>query len=540
MRRIVIRFRLWTLALLVAAALAVPGAGASATPHVLHYNYDTEDITSLNPFLGTSASTRNLSELTMAQFTRFDAAGDPVPELITTIPTKANGGVSADGRTVTWHLRHGVRWSDGVPFSAADVAFTYRVAMDPANSITRRDVWEKLTGVATPDPYTVVFHFKQPYALFIADYLSTLSDSCVLPAHVIGPGTAINQAAYNSLPVGIGAFRYTAYHRGDSIELEANPYYWRGKPKLERIVYKIVPDYNTAFAALQTGDLDLWQLINGTIAQRARTLPGIGVVTTFSNALTGVRFNVTRPVVSDPRVRRALRLATDRKTIVDKIALGNGAGQESVVPRVTHDYLALPESPYDPGRAAALLDEAGWKRGSDGMRARDGVPLTIDLAIPAGYAPSISTANLLHDDWGAIGVGVSIHTYATGEFFQPISAGGPVMSGRFDAAIFSNAPGPLYANVNGIYDCASFPPNGFNITRYCNKAVDAENDRYLRSFDPAVRAQAAAAFQRQIDADAPVAIIYSRALLDAFTTRLTGYHPNAFSDWGDPLELDVR
>jgi peptide/nickel transport system substrate-binding protein len=92
-----------------------------------------------------------------------------------------------------------------------------------------------LSGVDAPDAYTVVFHFKVPFALFITDYFSTLSQSCVLPRHVIGPGTAINDAPYNAMPVGIGPFRYTSYRRGDSIEMEANPYYWRGKPKLAKI-----------------------------------------------------------------------------------------------------------------------------------------------------------------------------------------------------------------------------------------------------------------------------------------------------------------
>jgi ABC-type transport system substrate-binding protein len=134
---------------------------------------------------------------------------------------------------------------------------------------------------------------------------------------------------------------------------------------------------------------------------------------------------------------------------------------------------------------------------------------------------------------------VTIHPYANSQIFQPASAGGPIFGGKFDAAIFSNGPGPVYANIDGLYDCKSIPPNGFNVDRYCNPAVDALNERYVRSFDPAVRKQTAAAFQRIIDSDAPVAVVYLRAELSAYTSRLQGFHPSSFSDWGDPLQLDI-
>ena len=190
-----------------------------------------------------------------------------------------------------------------------------------------------------PDRYTAVFHFKKPYALFLGDYFTTASQTCVLPAHVLGPGTAINQAPFNGLPIGTGPFRYTAFNRGDDIELEANPYYWRGHAKLQRIVYKMITDENTDFTQLQTGELDLWALINGALAQRVRTLPDKGITVTPGGIISGLYFNVTRPAVSDARVRRALRLATDQRSVVAKIALGNGFGA-TLIHRFGHTRLS--------------------------------------------------------------------------------------------------------------------------------------------------------------------------------------------------------
>ncbi len=235
----------------------------------------------------------------------------------------------------------------------------------------------------------------------MGDYFSPLSNSCILPEHLLGPGTAINEAAYNGLPVGAGPFRYTAFHRGDDVELEANPYYWRGHAKLQRIVYKMITDDNTLYTQLQTGEIDLWQLINGTLAQRVQTLPGKAIATTYGGALSGIYFNVTHAVVSDARVRDALRYATDQRTLVDKVALGNGSPQRSLVSTVTPDYLPLPLLPYDLARAGAMLDAAGWRAGADGKRSKNGVPLIIDLAVPAGYPPSENEAGVLSADWGA-------------------------------------------------------------------------------------------------------------------------------------------
>jgi peptide/nickel transport system substrate-binding protein len=525
-------------AVLAAIFIGARSAGAYA-PHVLQFNYDEDDVSSLNPLLETAAPIAPLGELTSALFVRFDAAGNAIPELVTTIPSKANGGVSADGRTITWHLRHGVKWSDGAPFGADDVTYTFRVATDRDNNIVDRSPWERLAAVTAPDPYTVVFRFKVPYALFITDYFSPLNNTCVLPKHVLGPTTKINQAPFNDLPVGIGPFRYTALHHGQDAVLDANPYYWRGRPKLDRIVYKMITQENTDFTELQTGELDLWALINGILAQRVRTLPGKSIATAPGGIVSGIWFNTQRPAVSDPRVRRALRFATDQRSIVAKIALGNGLPQRSLVTGASHDSLALPLVPYDPKRAAALLDAAGWKRGPDGARRKNGTPLAIDIALPGGYAPSANEASLLHDDWGALGVNVTLHVWSDSEFFAPSSAGGILQSGRFDAALFSNGRATPYASLSSYYTCASLPPNGFNFDRYCNPKADALNARYERSFDPAERKRLAAQFQRILDADVPGIAVYQRILVSAFDNRLNGYHPSTFSAWGDPLQLDM-
>jgi len=527
------------IALALAATLVPLRPAAAYEPHVLRY-VDTLDINTLNPWIGTAANTAALSELTAAFFTRLDDRGNPVPELVTVVPTTANGGISADGKTITWHLRHGLKWSDGVPLDSADVTFSYAAAMNSANNITVRDMWDRLQSVTAPDKYTVVFRLKEPYATFVVDYFNAASNSAILPKHIIGPGTLMNDSPYNALPVGCGPFRYTAFRRGDAVEMEANPNYWRGLPKLHRIVYKLISDENTDMTQLTTGEVDLWDTINGPKVVQAKALPGKSWSSRLSNYISGVYFNTAKPQLADPRVRRALRLATDRALIFNKVNLRNGVMLESVVPPFTHGYTALPLSPYDAAGAARLLDSAGWKLGPDGVRHKGGSALTLDIAVPSGYLPSATLATILQGDYDKIGVSTTIHTYASGEFFGPFSAGGILQTGKFDAALFSNAQGPVYANVNGNWTCDSVPPRGFNQSRYCNHEVDQLNDRYLHSYDRSVQDAAAARIQQLIDADAPLVTIYDRAFVAVYDKRLTGYRPTSFAWFGsEPWNIDI-
>jgi len=459
---------------------------------------------------------------------------------VTVIPTQRNGGISADGKTITWHLRHGVKWSDGVPFDSSDVTYTWRVAQDRSNDINVRDVWDRLSSITASDRYTVVFRLKQPYATFAVDYFDTQSNNSILPKHIVGPGTNFNQSPYNALPVGIGPFRYTAFNRGATVEMEANPYYFRGLPKLHKIVYKMISDDNTDMTQLTTGELDLWDTVNGTMAASAKDLPGKAWSTRLSIYMSAIFFNTSKPQLRDPAVRRALRLATNRPLIFDKVVLRNGALTESVVPRMAHGFIDLPVTKYDPAAAEAMLDAAGWKRGPNGARQKNGLTLTLDIAVPSGYGPSATLAALLQSDYSKIGLTVTIHNYASGTFFGPYSAGGILQTGKFDAALHSQSLGPVYGNVNGTLTCDSIPPNGFNETRYCNKKVDRLNDAYLHSYDSAVQDKAAAELQRIVDNDAPLIMMYERAFLAVYDKRLTGYHPNSFSNWGSyPMGIDI-
>jgi peptide/nickel transport system substrate-binding protein len=524
-------------ALFVSLCEGGPRAASAGEAHVLRFTAEL-DITTLNPLLSNVAITTDLGQLTMAHFVRIDAQNRIVPELLTVLPTTANGGVSADGRTITYHLRRGVRWSDGAPFDSSDVVFSVKTILNPKNNITVRDAWDRVAGVEAPDPYTVKLHLKAPYGSFLSRYFSSNDTSCILPKHVLSGAATINQVPYNALPVGIGPFRYTAFRRGDSVEMEANPYYFGGRPKLQRIVYKIITDENTALAELQTGELDLWSTVGGSFYERVRALPGVVAPIVPSQFMAGAYFNTSRPVLRDPNVRRALVLAADRAFILAKINHGAGTLAQSVVSPISKDFVNLPHTPYDPAAAARLLDASGWKMGSDGIRSKDGTALSIQLVLPNGYLPSQITAEFLRSAWAKLGAAVETKVYADAQYFAPSSAGGILTSGTFDVALLSQQSG-YDADVSFLYGCAYVPPRGNNLVRFCDPKIDAEMATYVATIDPGRRAALAARFQRDIDRAAPALILYERGFIFAYSNRVHGYKPGGFTNYDEMMDVDV-
>ena len=227
-------------------------------PHTLRLA-TSEEIPGLNPHLYSQLVVGFLDEMTMAYLLKFDKHNNPRPELATSVPTQENGGISKDGLTITYHLVKSAKWSDGVPFTAEDVAFSIKVVLNPANNEISRTGFDQITKVETPDKYTVVIHMSKPFAAYGPTFFGTAgANPCVLPKHLLADAPNINQISYNALPVGIGPFKFQEWKRGDHVTLVPDPLYFGKKPKLERVIMKIIPDRNTTLTQLQTHEIDLW------------------------------------------------------------------------------------------------------------------------------------------------------------------------------------------------------------------------------------------------------------------------------------------
>lgn len=524
----------------VLALLLVAGCAAPARQHTLRIAEGTGDVPSLNPHLTYGATMDDIGQLSLAYFMRYDRSGHLTPELVTRVPSPQNGGVSRDGLRITWHLRRGVRWSDGVPFDARDVAFTVRAILNPANNeIGGTEGWNLIESVETPDPYTVVYVLRHPYgALIPLSFTPVGGGPCVLPVHLLGTLPNINTAPYNSKPVGIGPFRIVAWKRGDSIEMEANPYYWRGLPKLRHITYKLIASRDTVFAQLSTGEVDLWPTVPPTYIRRSATLRNVRTDSMPTLRTTHLDFLMTRRDLADVVVRRATRAALDRRRLVRTVEHGYGLVTDGIVwpgaPAVRDD----PEVVAAPDRARALLSADGWKLGENGTRYKGGRPLALSLVYQSGSPDLDSIVEVMRAELQAVGITLLSRTYSHELLFAPQSEGGILATGRFDVALYASTLVSI-PDLASNFDCAQVPPHGENYNRWCDRTVNALLPRMRASYDERTVARAFATIDRRFKDDVPSIQLFVWRGSFVMGERVRGYRPNNITSFDDMMNVDT-
>jgi peptide/nickel transport system substrate-binding protein len=533
-------------AVLLAACTRVasgPAGGATrhayTTPHVLRYA-SAEDIQGLDPLTHSTGTEGFLGNLTQAYLIKTDTKGNAtVPELATEIPTQANGGISPDGLTITWHIRKGVKWSDGVPFDGDDVVFSTQQVLNPNNDVVSRDGWDLITKIDEPDKYTVIYHLKKGYSSFAVTFFSSAgANPCLLPKHLLKGLKSLNTAPYNALPVGIGPFKYESWKRGDSVNMVANPLYFRGMPKLQRIVFKIIPNRNTVMEEMQTHELDLWVTVPPHFEPQLKAIPGVNILMIPSYFFDHLDFNLSHPVMQDPAVRQALRYAVDRNFLNEKLRFGLYTLSESPVTPASAYDAKLPLVPFDLAKANAILDKAGWKRGPDGIRSKNGLRLSLVYATSSG-SPDVDTQiEFIRGWWKQLGVDFSVKRYLSSQFFAPVAEGGIIYSGKFDVVGFAWGADPN-EDMSNLYACYRFPPNGQNDPRWCNeKATEAmDKGKVLYGFDK--RYPYLKYVQQALYADVPTIILDARREIFAYSNDMTNYHPNPVAMFDNFMDVDI-
>ncbi|MDQ2865686.1 MAG: peptide ABC transporter substrate-binding protein [Candidatus Eremiobacteraeota bacterium] len=539
-----------TIAALVVAALLATGCSKVSTgesggrlnsftqPHVLRFA-DAGDVNTLNPHLGQFAAVGHISSLTMAWLVKFDRHNEAYPELATAVPTQANGGVSKDGLTITYHIRRGVKWADGVPFDADDVVFSTNVVNNLANNEVGRLGWDQITKIDEPDKFTVVYHLKTPYSPFVETFFSTAgANPCILPKHLLAKYPNINNIPYNAKPIGIGPFKVDRWDRSQQVVLVANPLYFRGRPKLDKIIYKIIPDRNTVLAQLQSKEIDMWDLATAAYYPRLQALPGYATILHPSYFWDHLDFNTSHPGISDPIVRQAMRMSLDRKEQNDKISHSVFVLSESPTPIGAPYEFNVPLIPYDPDRANAMLDRAGWKLGADGVRAKNGVRLSLNLATTAGSQDADNRIELFRSDWKKIGVQLSVQHYPPAMMFAPIQEGGVVYGNKWDLIVFA-WQNEAIGDYSPAFACSAFPPNGQNDSRWCNATADAAIHALFGHYEQSLRNKDVATFVRELVADAPVVILDQRQDIYTVNKDLKNFNPNSITPFDNFMDVDI-
>jgi peptide/nickel transport system substrate-binding protein len=485
----------------------------------------------LNPILPQNSIESFLDGLIFDVLVTQDDRHNQIPDLAAVVPTIANGGISKDGLTITYHLRRGVTWHDGAPFTSKDVKFTWQAILTPANNVISRRGYDQIASMDTPDPYTVVMHMKRIFAPAI-DTMFGESDTVlrILPAHLLAKYPNINQVAFNADPVGTGPYKFVRWLRSDRIVLSANPHYFRGVPRIKRLTLSIIPDDNTTGAQLRSHEVDLGLEISAPVYRNVADAPGVVRQLADAPTYTAVLFNVKRPPLDDARVRRALVLGMDRAAIVRDDTYGTG---RLAVADLSPFYWAydssLQPTPYDLSQAKTLLDDAGWHPASDGVREKNGKRLSFLLVYGQGSQLARAVTAQIQQMYRPLGVDIQLKGYDYATLYAAAQSGGILNGGKFDLTLYSWISGSD-PDDSSQWTCAAVPPTANNISRYCSAEMDAAQREALSTFDRDARKKAYAKIEALLLRDAPGAFIYYQGLRYAHVTGLRNFAPNGISE----------
>ncbi len=483
-----------------------------------------------------------VTQLTLAGLGEWDAEGNFIPELAAEVPTADNGGVSADGLTITWKLKEGLYWSDGEPLTSADVKFTWEFVMDPGNAVSTRSGYDKIESIETPDDTTVVIKFAELFPAWPTLFTQGPNNTgAILPQHILTGVTAAESDPFTRQPtVGSGPFVITEWVPGDYMELLPNPNFYNGRAILDRIQIRFVADSAAALAALQTGDVDFYpNFSEGDIATLESLSPDVVLTVDPGSNFEHYFFNMGRVdgvdgrgkadnegfcPFKDVRVRKAIALGINRQAIVDTLLSGKTNVPVSQWPNSSWTNTDLTVDAYDPEGAAALLDEAGYTLGADGIRAGEcnGEQVKLSFNFETTTAPiRIDIATAAQADLAKIGVEFTpIHTPA-GTFFGQYVDGGPLTTGNYDMGGYTTGfyPDPYYDG----YKCENIPtadnPSGTNWYHLCDPALSDLIESSLATVDPAARKEILDEAQKYIAENYYVIMMYSRANVIGSTPR---------------------
>jgi len=447
-----------------------------------------------------------------------------VPLLATEVPTLENGGIQLTrggaAMRVVYHLRPGVKWHDGAPFTSADVKFTWETVRDPHFLAESKDGSQDVTSIDTPDDLTVIVNYRAISPAFA----STLFTFGILPRHLL-EGHDLNHDAYNQKPTGTGPFKVSEFRRGQYVVLERNPFYWRrdeqgrSLPFIDRVIFKIIPSSNTMGALIRAGDVLLAPRIPYMLAKQLQGARNIELVSGPSLGWVHLDFGLKPGSrLRDPVLRRAIALAINRAALVKASGGYPQAIRSPIVPLLEALYDSSPDAlapAYDPDAANRALDAAGYRRGPDGYRSKDGVALNFWITTRSGEIDGEIGEQIIMAELKAIGIRVSADN-KSGIAYREAR-----YHGDFDLLYsrWVTAADPVYSVFYGSHG----PLNGQG---YASADLDAALERMETSLEPAPRRAAASDVQRILARDLPAVPLLDMVSIAAKSVRLENFSTN--------------
>ena len=395
----------------------------------------------------------------------FDGLTKPGKDLAPAPDLAATWTTSADGLSWTFKLREGVKWSDGTPFSADDVAFTFNdIVLKPDLGAQNRGNFSAVKSVTAVDATTVRFDLSRKFSALTA-YLAY--NSGIVPKHVLSADPLKTNSFNKGVPVSTGPFRVEKYTSGQSVSLVRNENYFGAKPYLDKVVFTVVPDANTQIAQALSGDISIMILDDKAAVARVKSASNLAVVSRPLVQYYWLALNQTDPRFTDVRVRQAFVQAIDRQAIIKSVELGYGSIANSAITPALKAYFDPSLSsryPYDPQKAKDLLAAAGWTPGADGVLTKDGKPFRFTMDV--GQKGVLEPVNaLIQQDLKKVGVAADLNTMEWNSYIQKV-----VVQRDYTATVnwwtYPSDPDvfPYYA--------ASAAGKGFNIPGYKDPKLD--------------------------------------------------------------------
>ena len=517
-----------------------PGS-AGTVPGVLRI-VGAGSLDSAVPELSSLQTSVDLAMLWGAWLFRVNDKGDLEPELATAVPTYENGGVSSDGLTITYHLRAGVRWHDGAPFSARDAVFTWRTIMNSRNNVVTREGYDQVAGMSAPDALTLVVRLKRPYAPAVATLFGpSLAPMCILPEHLLRGLADINHAEYNRKPVGTGPYVVERYDPSAGMVLVANPVYFRGRPGLREIHFLLVGDPETRAVMLRSHEADLYYDPPINQVPSLAKISGARLLHTIFNEFYYLTFNETHPPLDNVRARRALAMAVDRKSLVATLLHGEAELANGSQPPFSWARDPAAHAPaYDRVAAGRLLDQAGWPVGADGYRAKNGKRLSLVYVFSTGEGDGKRYGPIFQTEMQRIGIEVSLKGFPSSLYYASLQAGGIVASRKFDVA-FEGWIGGVDPDDATLWTCDARPPGGFNHSFSCDPRIDEQERIAVSHYDRATRKVAYTKIQRLLNEDVPVVFLFWNPRDDVVRDGVGNYRPApSVTEFWNSWEWTVR
>ncbi len=451
----------------------------------------------------------------------YDDKGNPVPRIATAPPK-----ISSDGLTFTFSLRKDVKWTDGQPLTSDDVRFTYDLIFDPKYKAVKsqsRATWEEYVAkIDNPDPYTFVVQLKKIYAPFA----TSLGFTGILPKHVLGSleAAAINTADYNTNPtVTSGPFKFVEWKKGQQVTMAANDSYYRGRPYLDQWIYLVVGSSLDLVNKLKAGELDVAS-IDPSQADSMKTVDNVKLVAFPGFSYENLYFNVRsdKPAYAyyqDKRVRQALMYAMDRETMAKAIYFGYAEVADSAIPPLSWAYNkdVTPKYRFDKAKAEQLLDAAGWKKGANGIREKDGKSFHVELMTNAGNNVRQNLCLAIQQAWKDVGIDAKTN-FAD---FNKVVVPALLHNRNFDniaiGLSFGLDPDPDQFHSRNI------PPGNFNAPGWNNPDADKLMDDAVATYDRNKRKELYFKLQNIINDDPTQPPLFFATGPSGINKRVQGY-----------------